>query len=244
MWSPRRERTVALLLAPAHALVICGQLTPIELSWDAHRTTAVPRNDRDEWGIAALRSDLNMRCGMAVLLTAKYASAASAMLDATEARAWLDEVYALRSEPYIRLPIAPRAKSDHGPIYIDERATMNALVSLLTDRPDLRLRLADTARTTQLAADITNGMLSPTDTIILRRRTRTILAAMGAAGLVHPYDRPMPGDAIPSLDASVAAVRSKLVPDDHGRTDDEHIVDSLRKYYIDVSPWPFHALLA
>jgi len=49
---------------------------------------------------------------------------------------------------------------------------------------------------------------------------------------------------VPSLDASLAAVRSKLVLDDHGKPDDEHIVAILRKYYIDVSPWPFWTLLA
>jgi len=245
MWSPGHERTVALLLAPAHGLVICGEVTPIELPWDDHRTTVTASNGRDEWGIAGLRSDLKMRGGMVVLLTAKYASAAANMVEATAPRAWLGEMQALSSEPYIRLPIAPRAKSDAPRVYIDERATMNALVSLLADRPDLRPRLAEVARTTQLAADIANGLLGPTDTkIIFRHRTRTILGAMGAAGLVHPYERPMPGDVAPSFDASLAAVRSKLVLDDKGPQDDEHIVDSLRKYYFDVSPWPFHALLA
>lgn len=245
MWSPGHGRTVALLLAPAHALVICGELTPIELPWNDHRNTVAPSNGHDEWGIAGLRSDLQMRGGMVVLLTSKYASAASGMVEATAPRAWLGEMQALHSEPYIRLPIAPRARSDAPPVYIDERATMNALLSLLADRPDLRPRLADVARTSQLAADIANGLLGPTDTkIIFRHRTRTILGAMGAAELVHPYDRPMPGDVAPSFAASLAAVRSKLVLDDEHPPDDGHIVESLGKFYFDVTPWPFHALLA
>lgn len=257
MWSPGHERTVALLLGPVRAMVICGDLTPIALAWDEHRTTVAASNGHDDWAVAPLRADVREYNGLVVLLTSRYAAAAAPILEATTPRDLLGEMHALRSDPYIRLPIAPRTKTDTGLTYVAERATMNALISVLADRPELRQRLADQRRTAQLAADISKGMLRPPDTAIVhRRRTREILAAMDAAGLAHPYHRPLPGDPVPSIDTALSAVRDTLVhATDHGddhderhgdddRPDDEHIGDVVRKYYVDLAPWPFWALLA
>ena len=71
VWSPGYDHTVALLLAPLRALVICGQLTPIELSWDDHATTVAPSRGHDDWAVGPLRADSMELNGMVAFLNAE-----------------------------------------------------------------------------------------------------------------------------------------------------------------------------
>jgi hypothetical protein len=128
------------------------------------------------------------------------------------------------------------------------RVVLDALARVLHDRPPIRAALDSPERMPRLAGALAGALPRQREPRTgVRRDHVDIEVARIAAGFVHRYGRPLPGDPMPALDDEVAEVRRRLAqnPYRHDRdpVDDAVIAAWLRRNYFDVEPWPFGALL-
>jgi hypothetical protein len=96
--------------------------------------------------------------------------------------------------------------------YTREWDTLRSLAAVLSARPDLRSRLAEPARMTRLASDLTTGLFAaPVERTGARRDTTDIVVALRQAGFSHhPFGRPLGAQPMPSLAEIIRATRTRL----------------------------------
>jgi hypothetical protein len=128
------------------------------------------------------------------------------------------------------------------------RETLEILCELLSKRSELRMRLGDRSRVTQLAADLADrSVLAPIDRTGRRRDEIEIIVAMRQSGLVYPFGRPLGDEHSHDIEAMVRMVQERLDASPYRkdrRTDQHTITRVLRRDYVDVTPWPLAALVA
>lgn len=79
----------------------------------------------------------------------------------------------------------------------------------------------------------------------VRRQTAEIGTAMRMLGLEHPFDRPLPGDQLPSLDDAVSRVMAFIASNPHAegvKIDQQRVAQLIRRRYLQIQPWPFQSL--
>lgn len=125
--------------------------------------------------------------------------------------------------------------------------TVAMLCRVLAERPSLRPRLADRARSERLARDLAPGAqrrITPSSG--LRRASLEVDAALVRSGRAHRIlGRPVPGDRTESDDHVVSDVRALLDASPFADTfhvSDEQVAKRVHEHYLDVAPWPFAAL--
>lgn len=130
---------------------------------------------------------------------------------------------------------------------LEQIDTVAALCRVLAERPSLRPRLTDRARSERLARDLAPGAqrrITPSSG--LRRASLEVDAALVRSGRAHRIlGRPVPGDRTESDDHVVADVRALLDASPFADTfhvSDEQVAKRVHEHYLDVAPWPFAAL--
>ena len=191
---------------------------PVSLAWERHRDGLAPT--RGNWTMRPEAND-----GGIVALVVEWGPGAPTLPEAGNIRS---------------------AKIS-GEWYPEEWACFSALVCVLAARPELRPKMDDPLVTKRLVDDIGSfdPMLPAQHFGSFRRRTVELETAMKSAGFVHPFGRPLPDWAIPALEDAVVRVAEKVAANPYARNvfiDREDIVERVRLEYLDVDPWPFHAL--
>jgi hypothetical protein len=105
----------------------------------------------------------------------------------------------------------------------------------------------DPQRLARLAADMSRRMLPfQTSGGGIRGQTVDIEYAMTRCGFVHRFNRPLPGEPMPSVDEVVDRVAERLA---HSRSPSARSIARsaiqriARSEYLAVEPWPFAALV-
>lgn len=134
--------------------------------------------------------------------------------------------------------ISPRVDAD--------RAALEVLCGVLARRPRWRPQLADPARVTQLLRDLAGQDHGPRQTPTgFRRRDVETFTVMHRLRYEHPRQgRPLPDDVLPGPDEAVGAVLRELAANRYALpADEDHVRRVVHRHYLDVSPWPFTALV-
>lgn len=127
-----------------------------------------------------------------------------------------------------------------------DRVALHVLCTTLARRPAWRRHLGNPTRTTQLLHDLADqdhAAIEPTTG--LRRRTMETFLVMQRLGYQHRlHGRPLPDESRPDPDEVKNAVLRALTGNRYALPPDEADVHSLvHSHYLDVTPWPFTALL-
>jgi hypothetical protein len=123
------------------------------------------------------------------------------------------------------------------------------LCLLLSQRPELQVRLGDPTRSENLLRDLTQHRLRVVAPHVgVRTESMEIRRAMRGAGIVHSLGgRPVPGDVLVDRDEAISKIVARLatLPDSRsGKAVSKHVEDLLDTEYFDVEPWPFAALVS
>jgi hypothetical protein len=241
---PRSRRAATLRLTEPSADVLYPGARPVALSWDAYDTAPedVDETRDDVWSITPFAG---AHAGLALEVHGQYAAACRAIVRATTTplrRSLLSftDVTLIDHRIAMLVSIAPGQRRR-------ERATLAALAAVLAARPELRRALSDPSRAARLATDLATGLLPDAPTARASPDDTRILHAFHNVGVFHRFGRPLPGDALPTLDEVVALVHSRLLVEPTGathRVDDRRIARLARKHYLHVKPWPFTALVS
>jgi hypothetical protein len=246
----RRRRTVALRLQPEGAEVGSGTLAPVLLQWSEYRALGGlgGPDDADGWRLGAFSHGRGGPFGIAVLLGGHCVAACHDLWRATMPRHRRYQAFWQGTTGRLVrvLPIMPSSSAFTR--CERERTTLEVLGSVVHERSDVRGALESAWAAAQLANDLSEHLLGPPKyAIALHRDEVDIEVARIAAGFVHRYGRPLPGDPMPSLEGAVAEVRRRLANNryrhDRDPVDDAVIARWLRRNFFDVEPWPFGALL-
>lgn len=219
----------------------------VKLPWDAYGEIGSPLDGppRDAWCITPWYTTQLGSGGIAVHVSGRFEHASSGLprdeslnptlrLDHHRVTAMLMG----RSVPLVTSPELPAGR---------ERDTLEALIEVLSRRPELRARLDDRACIDLLAVDLTFGLqIRPIVDTGERRDSVDMHTALRVAGLVHPFGRPLQPHALAPLDEVIASARAALEANPYraGRTtNDARLERIVRREYYDVAPWPFRALL-
>jgi hypothetical protein len=123
------------------------------------------------------------------------------------------------------------------------------LCLLLTQRPELQLRLGEPLRVQKLLDDLKQHQL-PVVRVHLGVRTESveIRAAMRRANILHPLGgRPVPGDVLVDRDEAVAKIVDRMRTISHSKgaaVSSKHVEEILDAEYLNVERWPFSAILS
>jgi len=235
----------SLNLIPVGAVVSAAGCAPVTLPWDAYGELEllmdVPRS-RDGWAVSAFASTRNGPTGIAIRIGRTFEPQTRPLLKATSSRlrrlkGWSAAMYTGKA-----IPLLPTVRA-----VTAERDTINALCRVLKHSSTWRDRLNDRDRMSRLAGDVTSGRIgNHRGGGHFGRHATDIQVAMQAAGLIHPFGRPLDPSQLPSLEAAVDAVATKLEsnPYRQGRaTDRADIERAVRRDFLDIAPWPFQALV-
>lgn len=225
-----------LLLTPAGALVSArGRVVDLPYEDNADGRA-------DSWSIGRWDYGNGGDIGTGVQGTGSYGESlgglrarrgpVAALADHVDSRTRIAPLYWART-------INPRVDAD--------RAAVQALCRALAIRPDWRRQLLAPARVTRLLGDLAgqpHRAISPKAGV--RTATMETLQVMTSLGLVHRFHgRPLPDEPRPDPDEVIGKVMAALAANPYGSHPDEATVSRLvHKHYLDVTPWPFHALLA
>jgi hypothetical protein len=235
--APARRRAVRLRLTPEGPEAFCGSVPPLLLAWDhqAAGLSAIGREPGpDTWGLIEWGSGDEECYGLGLQLDGAYVAAGAQLRRATRRR------LAARTKP---LPII-RGSGMYRTVP-RERDTLRALFAVLSDRPELRRRLAEGGRMQRLAGDLTVGLVQLPTTPFMRRDPDGIIDAMEREGLGHPYGRPLPGQPRVDGQAVLDAMRARIAREPKPTRptfDDTTMERVVRRVHLDVTPWPFGAL--
>jgi hypothetical protein len=141
-------------------------------------------------------------------------------------------------------PLVPLWAPINPPMWVpSQRSMVEALLSLLRDRPPLRTRLNDERTVEQLSSDLKRVPTSPSDIAGVTPTSGSVRRALHALGYTFRYGRPLPCDPRDPIETVIAKVHDKLR---NGAPRADIAPDRLRNLvaaaYIDVQPWPFSAL--
>lgn len=241
-------KTVALSLAADAVRVSTSGLDPVTLPWALYgeNTGGMGSVPRDGWLITSFALGRYAEFGVAVHVTGELVVSTHDLYRTTMSRwrrfhAWGRG----RLGTGQGLPIVP-AWTAVG-ICEAERATLGALLTVLSQEPGLRQRLSEPLRLQQLAQDLSVRVLGPVvEKGGIGRDSADVLHAMHKAGFVHRYGRPLAIGSVSSLDRATEMTRAHLEANPYrkGRATDGRLLERLlRRNYLDVEPWPFAALV-
>ncbi len=128
-----------------------------------------------------------------------------------------------------------------------EHDTLRALCTVLATSERKRRQLADAARVNQLIRDLADGALPVLpETTGGRRSTVEILSAMTVLGLRHPLGgRPLPDEPTSDVEELVDRLVAHIAANPYAQgvnVPRDLAEGTVRRYYADVTPWPFGAL--
>jgi hypothetical protein len=180
--------------------------------------------------------------GAAVLVSGSCAEAADGLV--ARVNGWRDRF----SRGFADGTALPLSRSSLRGWAYAPRGLVVVLCALLRERPEWRSCLADRERVERLAADITARRYPPKQVSRgLRQRTWEMAQAMQTLGYQHEwYGRPLPGDRIADPDEIVPAVLEKIRASPYAQgldVDSDDVRAFANKYYLNVDPWPFAALV-
>lgn len=233
----RSQRSACdLLLHPDGVRVSSGDLA-VELPY-----TAPDVADDDSWSIGAWTYTRGGGgIGVGVVGAGRFAAPVAGLRRRHRTVAHLVDRIADRSD------VAPLCTARTVDTRVDaDRDALTALCRGLTDRPEWRPQLRDPARVTQLLRDLANqdhASVPPWDGF--RRRAMETSVAMRLLGFEHPTGgRPMPDSARADAEDVVGAVVRRLAANRYALAVDETYTRAMvHRHYLDISPWPFAAML-
>lgn len=247
-------RAAALLLAPDSAQITWDEHS-VALPWEQHfKLSSGIQNSPDRpggWLVTGHKREVRSATekGTAVAVDGELRLHCSVIVDAMA-----------KAHPLASLGVRvlrDRRDFDLVPLNVpkwnDERdrasrVSVCVLVAVLADRPQLRPRLGDQRLIARLAADLAeHAMDLPrlSTPYGVRRQTAEIGTAMRMLGLEHPFDRPLPGDQLPSLDDAVSRVMAFIASNPHAegvKIDQQRVAQLIRRRYLQIQPWPFQSL--
>jgi hypothetical protein len=229
-------RACDIMLTPAGMRLSADEVV-VDLPYEHY---AAPGTDH--WGITAWAATRGGGpIGIAVLGAGRYAAPIAQLY--TSRRTWMSIVSRLGNSPKdapldAASVISGRTDAD--------RSALDVLCRVLARRPDWRPQLANLTRTTQFLHDMAVQDHGPiAQTFGVRRRTLETLTVMRRLGFVHPLQgRPLPDESRPQADGVVQAVVDGLSANRYALPPDEaHTRKLVHRQYLDITPWPFTALL-
>jgi hypothetical protein len=239
-----QRRRADLLLAEASASLLAFRCAPVALPWVAYHDTGWMRDGPpvDAWGVSQQLSGRTF--GIGVVVTGQLDADARAIYGATTTRSQRLSGFVPGGARQHVVPIVVARF-----VYTEfEYPVLRTLCQVLADRPELRSALADPSRVGRLAADLssTNLKFAPDHAGSgVRPSSVDLGVAMARCGYHHKYNRPLPGDPLPTVDEIVDRVQQRLHQNPPGPGHDverEDIERLARRAYLDVEPWPFQAL--
>lgn len=242
----RAPRTIALRFESSGAGVLLPAYPDLLLPWERYGSVRwiMDGPAQDGWLVVAF-VDGRAPAGIGVQVSGTFAVASHELFAATMTR-WRRYHHWWGSGTWTghTLPLIPDVL--HATC-AKERATVRALIGVLTARPELRDRLGDSDRMTRLARDLAARPLGVVyERTGMTRDALDIVHAMHRAGFVHRFGRPLPGDVLAPLAEVVSRTQQQLAtnPYRQGRHTDDRIVEKyVRRNYTDVEAWPFDGLM-
>ncbi|MFI9488064.1 hypothetical protein ACIG47_16880 [Promicromonospora sp. NPDC052451] len=235
-----QRRACEITFTPAGARLGADEVT-VDLPYDHYAVpeTGATRN-ADQWKITAwVATGAGAPIGIAVLGTGRYAAPIAQLH--RRGRAWMSIADHLG-----RPKAAPLDAASIISFPTDaDRSALDALCRVLASKPDWRPQLADPTRTAQFLHDLARQDHRPIEEASgLRRRTLETLIVMRRLGYMHRLQgRPLPDESLPEADRVVRAVVDQLSSNSYALPPDERTRALVHRYYLDVTPWPFAALL-
>lgn len=238
-------RFVADLVLGADQVMVRVGTTSAALDWDdctaQHRRS---RPENDWWMVGPWRTRGRGPIGIDFIVRGRYVELTEPVWAGPTS--WRTLAPAAMGQASIPLFTGTRW---YRPTVEAQWATVDVLCALLADTPELREPLRDPQRVARLAADLAAGPLPPTPLVMMRARRSTteVLSALRSLDYPHRYGgRPLPGEALPPLDDMVEQVMAELRASPYAAAvsvDPGHARDVIQRFYLDVQPWPFGALV-
>lgn len=231
-----QHRACDLLLTPAAAVVGARGRT-VDLPYEDCAGTAPPRDTPGQWSIGRLPA-----LPAAVVGTERYAERLDHLDDRRRGLAGL--VDRLDATPGVG--VLYRSSSNLHPRLDRDCAALAALCQALAVRTGWRDGLLDPERVRRLLDDLAaHPLLRVPPRTGARNATIETLVAMKRLGFVHGFEgRPLPDELPPDREAVIGKVVAEIAANPYGSHPDEATVRVLvHRHYLDVTPWPFHALL-
>jgi hypothetical protein len=232
-----RGRAADLLLTPGGVTVFAGDRSA-DLAWEDHRR--VLRGGRPAGWQVGNDAWLANEIGISLLT---WGDATTVTMQVRRmARSWRTGIPVPVGAGAV--PLAPFASAG----LVGQCHTIDALCTVLAERPAVRDGLADLRRTRPLAAALAASRLGPrVESDAWRRSTIEVTVALKALGFVHRLNgRPVPGDPLPDRAEAEARIHEYLAHNPYARgvpIGHETVARLVRSEYLDVAPWPFHALM-
>ncbi len=232
-----RSRAADLLLTPGGVTIFAAGRSA-DLAWDDHRRAA-HTDQPSGWHVGGYFWGAS-QTGIALVTWGDAATVIAGVRRITHASG----TGLPGTVPTVAVPLQPLVA--YG--IVAQYVTIEALCTVLAERPAVRGRLADLARTRPLAAALAASRLGPRgDPDVVLRSGVEVLTALKAVGYVHRlHGRPVPGDPLPDRVQAYARVRDHLDRSPYARRTEirpETVARLVGSEYLDVAPWPFHALL-
>jgi hypothetical protein len=231
-----RGRACDLLLTPAAALV--GSRGPIvDLPYEDCTGAESSRQVSDGWRIVS-RTALPA----AVSGTGLYAERLDGLHDRRRGIAGMMD----RLDEVAGTALLYRSSWNLHPRLDRDCAAIAALCEAFAIRIDWRRRLLVPGPVRQLLDDLAAHPLRAAPVRSgLRSATIETLLALKRLGYLHRFEgRPLPDEAQPDPDEVIGKVVAEVAANPYGSRPDEASVSALvHRHYLDVTPWPFHALL-
>jgi hypothetical protein len=179
--------------------------------------------------------------GVALHGTGRYAAPIAALRK--RRRSWIGAL----TRQGVRRDVAPLVAAHVVNFRTDaDSDALSVLCWVLAHRPDWRPQLADPQRVTEFLHDLsTQGHGRLVEKTGLRRRSMETFIVMKKLGYEHLIGgRPLPDESRPDGDVVVQAVLEGLSDNRYALPPVRETVSELvHRHYLDVTPWPFAALL-
>lgn len=233
-----------LRLAPDGVEVGAQGIDATSLDWADLRSSLTSSGGRaDWWAITPWSPGRGGQIGVGIAVDGRYVERTAGVRRAT--RSWRNRLNRFLQDGIV----VPLCAVGHISWAVDrDRNTVELLCALLVERPDLRGRLAEQDRISELIRGLQTSKLDmPPYRMGARRATTEILTALRLLGYEHRFHgRPLPGEVLPEIDEIVPRVLERIRSNRFAAgvvVDEDQVRSVVKRDYLDVEPWPVDALM-